>query len=78
LFESKFSPGKAASASLVEIIRVGASNSENVEETLQLWEKATRHLNLNGDGTTFTYGKSLNLEEDVIMAVIGWQNLEVR
>ncbi|KAJ5671179.1 hypothetical protein N7507_000306, partial [Penicillium longicatenatum] len=76
LFETKFSPGEAASASLVEIIRVGVSNSENVEETLRVWEKATRHLNLNGDGTTFTYGKSLNLEEDVIMAVIGWQNLQ--
>lgn len=64
---------------MVEIIRVSVSNSENVEESLQVWEKASRHLAGNEEGTTsVTYGKSSNLAKDVIMGIIGWQNLKVR
>ncbi|KAJ6096079.1 hypothetical protein N7486_006825 [Penicillium sp. IBT 16267x] len=77
LFETKFSPRDAASASMVEIIRVSVSNSENVDESLQVWEKASRHLAGNGEGTTsVTYGKSSNLEKDVVLGIIGWENLK--
>jgi hypothetical protein len=79
LFETKFSPRDAASAPLVEIIRVKVSNSENVEQSLQVWEKASHYLAGNGESTTsITYGKSSNLETDVIMGIIGWQNEKVR
>ncbi|KAJ5408488.1 hypothetical protein N7509_002371 [Penicillium cosmopolitanum] len=75
LFETKFSPRDAASAPLVEIIRVKVSSSENAEQSLQVWEKASHYLAGNGESTTsITYGKSSNLETDVIMCIIGWQN----
>ncbi|KAJ5679761.1 hypothetical protein N7462_008005 [Penicillium macrosclerotiorum] len=77
LFETKFSPRDAASANLVEIIRLGVSSSENVEQSLQVWEKASRNLGGNGESTTsVTYGRSSNLEKNVIMGIIGWQNVK--
>jgi hypothetical protein len=64
---------------MVEIIRVTVSNSENIEKGLQIWENTSRHLARNGEGTTsVTYGKSSNLEKDVIMGIIGWQTSKVR
>ncbi|KAJ5998538.1 hypothetical protein N7451_006348 [Penicillium sp. IBT 35674x] len=75
LFETKLSPKDAASASMVEIVRVTVSSSENVEEGLQVWEKASRYLASNGEGTTsVTYGKSKNLDKDVVVCIIGWQS----
>ncbi|KAJ5797549.1 uncharacterized protein N7503_006845 [Penicillium pulvis] len=73
-FETKLSPKDAASASMVEIIRVTLPNSEDVEEGLQVWEKACRHLASNGESTaSVTYGKSKNLDKDVVVGIIGWQ-----
>lgn len=78
LFETNLSPKDAASASVVEVIRVGVSNSENVDAGLQVWEKIS-HLVNNGEAkTSVTYGKSSNLERDVVMGIIGWQSLKVR
>jgi hypothetical protein len=80
LFETKFSPRDAASSSLVEIVRVSVSSSENVEQCLQVWEKLSRDLALAGNGestTSVTHGKSSNLENDVVMGIIGWQNGKV-
>ncbi|KAJ6098347.1 hypothetical protein N7499_002721 [Penicillium canescens] len=77
LFETNFSPRDAASAPVVEIIRVMVSSSENSEESLQVWENISRHLAGNGEGTTsVTYGKSSNLGKEVIMGIIGWQSLK--
>ncbi|KAJ5909553.1 hypothetical protein N7504_004196 [Penicillium tannophilum] len=74
-FETKLSPKDAASASIVELIRVTLPNSENVEEGLQVWEKASRHLASNGEGTaSVTYGKSKNLDKDVVVGIIGWRS----
>ncbi|KAJ5538649.1 hypothetical protein N7494_008128 [Penicillium frequentans] len=76
-FETKLSPKDAASASVVEILRVTVPNSENVEEALQVWEKASRHLANNGQGTaSVTYGKSRNLDKDVVVGIIGWKTSE--
>lgn len=74
LFDTNVGPRDAASSPIVEIIRTSISNSENVDASLKAWEKLPRHL---GHQTRVAYGKSSNLENDVVAGIIGWQSLIV-
>ena len=76
LFETNISPREAASASVVEIIRLSISTPENVEISTQAWERISRFL--SGKKASVTYGTSSNLENDVVTGIIGWHSLEVR
>lgn len=75
LFDMNVGPRDAASSPIVEIIRTSISKSENVDASLKAWEKLSGHL---GHQTSVTYGKSSNLENDVVAGMIGWQGLIVR
>jgi hypothetical protein len=78
LYEVNLPPKDAASAHIVEIIRVGISSSENVDASLQVWEKIHRFLlSEEGRQACATYGTSMNLEETTVVGIIGWKNLEV-
>lgn len=78
LFDTNLSPRDAASAPVVEVIRVGVSNADNVEASLQAWENISRYLAAkHGEKVSITYGKSSNLENDVVAGIVGWQSLEV-
>ncbi|CAL5865834.1 uncharacterized protein PFLUO_LOCUS40 [Penicillium psychrofluorescens] len=72
LFDMNVGPRDAASSPIVEIIRTSISKSENVDASLKAWEKLSGHL---GHQTSVTYGKSSNLENDVVAGMIGWQGL---
>jgi hypothetical protein len=79
VFETNFGPGDAASASSVEIYRVSVPNAENAEAALKTWEEISRMAQETyGDKVAITYGKSQNLEEEVIAGIIGWSRPEVR
>ncbi|KAF7586014.1 hypothetical protein BBP40_009720 [Aspergillus hancockii] len=79
LFETNFSPRDMAEAAVVEIIRVGVSDSEGVEAALQLWGKISHDLAGEGEGkASVTYGRSSNLDGDVVMGIIGWRDLKDR
>lgn len=79
LFETNESPKNAASAAVVEIIRVGVSNSKDTEASLEAWERISRFLaSKEGVQAHVTYGKSLNLEEEIVVGITGWLNLDVR
>ncbi|KAB8261707.1 hypothetical protein BDV32DRAFT_121292 [Aspergillus pseudonomiae] len=75
LFETNISPRKAASASVVEIIRLSISTPENVEISTQAWERISRFLS---GKASITYGPSSNLENDVVAGIIGWHDTETR
>ncbi|KAE8387940.1 hypothetical protein BDV23DRAFT_160022 [Aspergillus alliaceus] len=75
LFETNCSPREMASAPVVEIIRVGIFNSENIEASLQTWGKISHSLS---GKASVTYGKCLNLERDIVMGIIGWPSLKDR
>lgn len=76
LFETNISPREAASASVVEIIRLSISNPENAETSTQAWERISRFL--SGKKASVTYGTSSNLENEVVGGIIGWHSPEVR
>lgn len=79
LFETNESPKDAASAAVVEIIRVGVSNPKDTEASLQAWGKISRFLaSKEGFQAHVTYGKSLNLEEEIVVGIIGWLSFDVR
>ncbi|KAE8358002.1 hypothetical protein BDV27DRAFT_169855 [Aspergillus caelatus] len=76
LFATNISPREAASASVVEIIRLGISDPENAEISTQVWERISRFL--SGKKASVTYGRSSNLENEVVAGIIGWHSLETR
>jgi hypothetical protein len=79
VFDTNFGPRKAASASSVEIYRVSVPNAENAEAALKVWDEISRKAKETyGDKVAVTYGKSQNLEEEVIAGIIGWSRPEVR
>ncbi|KAJ5190982.1 uncharacterized protein N7498_009967 [Penicillium cinerascens] len=79
LFETNESPKEAASAAVVEIIRVGVSNSKDTEASLQAWRKISHFLaSKEGAQAHVTFGKSLNLEEEIFVGIIGWLNFDDR
>lgn len=79
VFETNLGPRDAASAHVVEVIRVSVANAEDASASLQVWGQISRHLTeKHGKGVSVTYGKSSNLEKDVVVGIIGWQNTEVR
>lgn len=58
---------------------MGVSSSENVDTSLQVWEKIHNFLlSEKGGQACATYGTSLNLEETTVVGIIGWLSLEVR
>lgn len=75
LFETNASPKEAASASVVEILRLYVSIPEDVLASTQLWDQfaqilKTRHVPV-------TYGSSTNLENNVVVAILGWSSEDV-
>jgi hypothetical protein len=79
LFETNFGPADPASASSVEIYRVSVPNAENAEAALKTWEEISHKAQETyGDKVAIAYGKSQNLEEEVIAGIIGWSRPEVR
>ncbi|KAF3388650.1 hypothetical protein F1880_003406 [Penicillium rolfsii] len=77
LFETNYSPRDVATASTIEIYRVTIPNTENVEAALKTWEKISRKAReAYGDRVAITFGKSQNLEEEVIAGIIGWSRSE--
>lgn len=78
LFGTNAGPRDAASSAIVEIIRTSLSNSENLDASLKTWEKLSGHLAGNaGRQASVAYGKSSNLENDVVAGIIGWQGSKV-
>ncbi|KAH8429756.1 putative quinol monooxygenase [Aspergillus melleus] len=76
LFETNFSPREAASASVVEIVRLSVSSPEQVVASTQAWGQLARSL--NAKHTPMTYGTSTNLENSVVVGIIGWSSEETR
>lgn len=78
LFDTNVGPRDAASSPIVEIIRTSLSNSENIDASLKTWEKLSGHLaGSAGRQASVAYGKSSNLENDVVAGIIGWQGTKV-
>jgi hypothetical protein len=79
LFETNFSPKDAASASSIEIFRVAVPSARNAEAALKTWgEIFQKAKEKYGDKVAVTYGKSQNLNEEVVAGIIGWSRPEVR
>ena len=75
LFETNFSPREAASASVVEIVRLSVSSPEKVLASTQAWDQLAQIL--KAKYTPITYGTSTNLENSVVVGIIGWSGEEV-
>ncbi|KAJ6187245.1 hypothetical protein N7519_002153 [Penicillium mononematosum] len=78
LFETNYSPKDVASAPVVEITRVELENPKSVEGALRTWERISHFLASTGVKASVLYGRSSNLDEDIVMGTIGWSNLEDR
>lgn len=79
LFDTNLSPQDAASSSSIEIFRVTVPNAKNAETVLQTWKHISQKAKERyGDKVSVTYGKSQNLEQEVVAGIIGWSELEVR
>jgi hypothetical protein len=78
LYETNKSPKDAAVAPVVEIVRVSITNAESRKAAEQVWEKMSQFL-IEGyeRHIAVTYGTSLNLEESVIVGILGWPSFEV-
>ncbi|KAK1142073.1 hypothetical protein N8T08_008155 [Aspergillus melleus] len=76
LFETNFSPREAASASVVEIVRLSVSSPEQVIASTQAWDQLAQIL--KAKHKPITYGTSTNLENSVVVGVIGWSSEETR
>jgi hypothetical protein len=76
LFDTNAGPKDAASSPVVEIIRTSISESHNVDASLEAWKKLSRHLSCSQIPVAF--GKSSNLENEVVAGIIGWQGSMVR
>ncbi|OOQ90589.1 hypothetical protein PEBR_03767 [Penicillium brasilianum] len=77
LCETNLSPKDAASASSIEVIRVTVPSAENAKAALEIWEKISLKAKARfGDKVGITYGKSQNLDEEVIAGIIGWSRPE--
>ncbi|KAJ5225325.1 hypothetical protein N7468_006550 [Penicillium chermesinum] len=78
LFETNQSPTEPASSPVVEIYRVSVA-SDKVSEARAAWEDSVQKLNAKaGVKAKLTHGKSLNLQEDVVLGILGWESLEER
>ncbi|CEJ60716.1 hypothetical protein PMG11_09279 [Penicillium brasilianum] len=77
LFDTNLSPQDAASSSSIEIFRVAVPNAKNAETVLQTWKHISQKAKERyGDKAAVTYGKSQNLEQEVVAGIIGWSELE--
>lgn len=79
LYETNTSPKDAAVAPVVEIVRVSITDGESSTAAEQVWERLSQFLTEGHERSiAVTYGKSLNLEECVIVGILGWPSSEVR
>lgn len=79
LYETSISPKVAAVAPVVEIVRVSITNAESGKVAEKVWESMSQFLTEGHEQRiAITFGKSLNLEECVIVGMLGWPNSEVR
>ncbi|PLB50912.1 hypothetical protein P170DRAFT_463963 [Aspergillus steynii IBT 23096] len=76
LFETNVSPREAASAAVVEIIRLSVSDAANVETAVHTWEVISRLI--SDKRNTVNYGTSTNLENIVVVGIIGWESSEAQ
>lgn len=76
LFDTNAGPKDAASSPVVEIIRTRPSEMHHIDASLEAWKKLSRHL--SGSQIPVVYGKSSNLEDEVVAGIIGWQGSRVR
>lgn len=76
LFDTNAGPKDAASSPVVEIIRTRISETHNIDASLEAWKRLSRHLSRSQ--IPVAYGKSSNLENEVVAGIIGWQGLRVR
>lgn len=75
LFDMNVGPKDAASSPIIEIIRTSMSKPDNVDASLKAWEKLSGVIAERE--SPVAYGKSSNLEDDVVAGIIGWQGLKV-
>lgn len=79
IFETNLSPKDAASASSIEIFRMTVSNAETGEAALQIWETVSQKAKETyGEKVSVTYGKSQNLDDEVVVGIMGWKDPVVR
>ncbi|KAI9040313.1 uncharacterized protein KD926_008403 [Aspergillus affinis] len=76
LFETDASPREAASASIVETFRLSVSSPEHVATSMEAWDRFVQII--KAKHTPITYGTSTNLENDVVVGIIGWSSEETR
>ena len=67
-----------AVAPVVEIVRVSIKNAESRKAAEQVWERMCKFLTEGHERRiVVTYGASLNLEECIIVGILGWPSSEV-
>ncbi|KAJ5923559.1 hypothetical protein N7454_008804 [Penicillium verhagenii] len=76
LFETNSSPKESSVAPVVEIFRLEVTSSENTQAALKAWEVLSQALSSKGKLVPVTYGKSLNLDGDVVVGILGWASTE--
>lgn len=62
----------------MEIYRVSVKDSAGVSEARGIWEATMRKLGEKANvQAKLVHGKSLNLDEDTVLGLLGWSSLEV-
>ena len=61
----------------MEIIRAPVPDDESVQAAVRVWEGLSDLLAKQPGKNVVTYGKSLNLESTLFVAIVGWSNHEV-
>ncbi|KAJ5646532.1 hypothetical protein N7490_002904 [Penicillium lividum] len=76
LYETNISPKESSIAPVVEIFRLGVSGSEAIQAAQKTWEDLSQALFHSGRLAPVTQGKSLNLEGNVVVGILGWASIE--
>lgn len=77
LFDTNISPKEISLAPVVEIIRVPVSDAESSKVAERSWEGLSRVLAGQPSKNQTMHGKSLNLEQDLFVGIVGWASPEV-
>ena len=79
LYNTNISPKEASSAPVVEIFRVSVSGLEKIQAAQDAWKEMSQNRATESQhAVPVTYGGSTNLEQSVVVGILGWESSEVR
>lgn len=77
VFETDQGPNAVLSSRLMEVFRVSINDSERASQAQHVWKFFTGALESKVHGIESISGTSLNLEDKLLVGIIGWKGSEV-